>query len=153
MGDEELVKKYFASVRHARSRGYSHLAEDFAGWRLKRLLEGTGLKQKHTQAFTDYLREELGRVGSAKEVVKKVQPLWDSDLHRKAYEPMLSFDLVKGARLLTEHQAARSIVILTAKWGMNQHEIAEVLGVTASRVSQILNEARKRYLGFKKEPS
>lgn len=146
MERDKIVKIYFESIKFAVRTGCANIAGDFASWRMVRLLEGKGLKQSSEQAIADFFREMIHnpKVKNPREMMKlkRGAPLKPQEAKSP---PMVPQGLGDAARLLTEDQTLRTIIILMGKWGFFMHEVAEVLGLSEGRISQLLKDGRIKY--------
>ena len=161
MKEDQILKRYFGSIRTATKMGYEHMAADFAAWRAIQLLEGKGHHQSTEQALVDFVRNEYGRtffsentnpknISLPRDALKRIHRTKKTHPPVARTEPTLTLNLGNGAKLMETMQAARAIIILRGKWGLDFQEIAEILGVSPSRISQLLTEARNQLPDYKK---
>lgn len=141
--------------------GFAQVAADFAAWRAVLLLEGKGHHQSTEQALVDFVRNEYGRTffsentkpkdrSQPRDALKSIHRTKKNFPPVARTEPLMTLNLGAGAKLMETMQAARTIIILRGKWGLEFQEIAEILGVSPGRISQILAEARNQIPDFKK---
>lgn len=110
--------------------------EDFAQWIALRTLEGVGLKQKIDHAFIDYLREMFGCNGPKN--------------HRSLEDNLPIEEIDSFERFLAENKwiddlkLQERIVVCMLALGFKKLEISMILGVNASRISQIVTVIKEK---------
>lgn len=113
-------------------------AEDFRAWAIERMIRGR--KATAHQLFVDYLRETLGRNGQK-------NPTFVTDVvvpdhsGRKPDRVMDERDAHRRIKRLRERE--RVVASLATKWGFNEGEIADCIGVSPSRICQIIAGLRQ----------
>lgn len=113
-------------------------AEDFRAWAIERMIRGR--KATAHQLYVDYLRETLGRNG-------KKNPTFVTDVvvpdhsGRKPDRVMDERDADRRIKRLRERE--RVVASLATKWGFNEGEIADCVGVSPSRICQIIAGLRQ----------
>lgn len=134
--------------RYAIKRGYHRESDDFASYACLRALE-KGVKINLQWAFTDYMRKQYGdpRSKSWHKTVYLDEPVGDTE------------DLTLGNLLVAPpdeeplpllcYRSEREVFI-TARLveGFRQHEIAQMLGVSRSRISQLVVRLARRSTHF-----
>lgn len=138
------------ATAYARSRGLSaERAEDFAqDWAIKKFVKST--KQSFAQAYIDFLRVEFGNTrsasGSKKSNDRRYTDAPSEYVERRADTSGEGFgyskrDLEKRLALLdqTEYYVTKRLLD-----GAAQHDVAKDLGLTASRIYQIMRDVKEK---------
>lgn len=117
-------------------------AEDFAQEALLKRFQGSRQHIKHL--WIDYLRETSGRSGGRHYELRK-----SLNNHLFTFDQfpdyrIEDFDPRMTARLKLLTLTERIITILILGWGLTQEEVANVFGMSASRISQIISKVEKR---------
>lgn len=130
----------------ARILGFGTIADDMAQEIICRMLEGRHEKSTVSQAAIDYLRNEFGRDGSPKQALtKNTQELTSWEKNARTYpnvEKVIDAKRIVGK--LTDKEA--TAVIMHYVYGYSLAEVADILRVTESRVSQFLQEITEKML-------
>ena len=138
------------AYRQARAFGLNREgAEDIAQEVVARFIErGTGQTVRH--AVIDLLREQSE--GRAVKTSKKPRRGTHASLSRVHEQIADETTHTRGAMTpermseldaMPLHKDARAALVLMLEWGFTGREVARVLGVTESRVSQILRDAAR----------
>lgn len=121
-------------------------AEDFA--QFATLAVFTGRKTSTKNLFCDFMREEFGRNDAHENLEKtKVKKPWQAGAMIEDVEDckIQDLDLRIATRLKHLDMAERVITILILGWGFTQREVAEVMGVSESRISQIISVVYNKF--------
>lgn len=148
MTDARLKRIHQAAMNHARKYGYdTQECEDFA--QEATLLIHENPARRIDLLFIDYLRETFGdnrhtgKRSTAKKSILNMRGSLDTvnedDL---MVNPQFDLDFNRYQNLLT--QTDRTIITLLYKWDFTLGEVGECLGVSESRVSQMLTELKKK---------
>lgn len=148
LSDPKLVKQLLERARHAATRrGHPELADDFSQELFIRWLSGQSQHQTIDQAFIDYLRGIYGRTGprgSGSGSGRKPGPkdFVNVDELRNIAQPTND---IEPTRSLAHLFGGRDAFLYQARFveEMSEHAIAEILGVTESRISQLLKPIAK----------
>lgn len=121
----------------------SDLSDDFTQYAVEHLLNGRKATMK--QLFVDFIRQELGdsrasgdalyKTGAPKKI--KQFTLWEEYMDKSA-EDKHNFDYNAIVDKLEGPQ--RTMLVLYYEWGFELKEIGKALGVSESRVSQVLKQ-------------
>jgi|OM-RGC.v1.021544448 DNA-directed RNA polymerase specialized sigma subunit len=133
--------------RHARRRGYAaEICEDFPSWAFVRKAEGAS--GTIAQLFVDYLRITLGAKSSPNRDQRQAIRFASShsDLLDQLEDPRgrRATDQRQDSLEIWRHQTngrERAVVGLFYWYGLSRPEIAELFGITPTRVGQILRQA------------
>lgn len=135
-----------ATLKHKES------AEDFAQWLIVQWLDGKSQHQTIRHAYVDYLKKHYRHLTGVKpktlvnitpenmdDLVKDDTPdQWDHFERQADIERVLAVMADK----LTDYEAM--VMRMIAKWGFSQKEIAETIGVTEGRISQVMTVILKK---------
>lgn len=131
-----LIKKVWSSAKnYARSMGLIDECEDFAQIATMELLGGR--RASVQQIYIDYLRRKLGRSNRKNELNFSLSSV--EDIEKKIEDSILFDDLVGKLK-----RRDRNIYILYYRWGLYEREVAQIIGISESRVSQILKAGHKK---------
>lgn len=134
---EKLLSIYEGARKFGeRRRMDKQTAQDFAAFVAQKILSGRNATIKHLRH--DFLRLIYGNViRSAPDLLPRFCRGMIDRLVSQQDEGVIEFTyMLEGL-----DQQARSVVVMRFLWGMTLVEIAYVLGVQESRISQILAEA------------
>ncbi len=131
--DREWKKKLQKWRNYANKQGYYNRADDFAQWMAEQELKGIR-KTRFKFHLIDFLRKDR--------INLKRFPGVSFDFETPEVAVFAEENFLEGlppsARI-----KAKAIMILVFKWGLSQEEVAEVFGVSNSRISQILEKLYK----------
>lgn len=145
--NEELKNIRKSAINFATKRGYAFLAEDFA----QEFVLKTWEKQKNLCMnffLTDFLRKEIGstrsELGKLKSkayfTIKSLDDVYDVSSDNKDNDLKISFANESNINI-----SLRSYNILSMFYdGWKIAEIADIYCISLSRVSQILNDIKKK---------
>lgn len=131
-------KLYEQALCYAKRRFFrSEDAEDFAGFVMVKKVEGS--RASFGQIYVDHMRESFGRSGQ-KQALASAHTLPSGEGEDKNPDAATTHqDLQLDLRLLLCLAGSQRIAaVLYFMWGFSQAEIATVIGVSESRVAQIL---------------
>ena len=165
-----LEKLYERCKIHAKRKGYNQIAEDFASWQTIKYLDGKSQKQTISQSFIDYLREQndfarrsisfedLSRIGTnTNEPSDQQYSKYNNykfneriELHYKTtecdFDELSEYaDVFRRGRISfknIKHQLIFEMYIND----YTMLEIANLLGLTESRISQLFKLIKKEIL-------
>jgi len=149
LSDPKAVHKLFKRATYvAKRRGYSELADDFAQEVALNRLSGRGRHQTIDQAFIDYLRSQYGRTGArgsgsgSGRVPKHINHV-NIDKIRDLAEPTRDLAPPREFAHLFRGREAELYRAYFVEERANK-SIGEELGITESRVSQLLSPIKER---------
>jgi DNA-directed RNA polymerase specialized sigma24 family protein len=131
----------------ARRKGFSQDAEDFASYVMLDAIEHNSDSVFIGRRFVDYLRKHYGRTGTPGGDARQRASLRPVELveERHGSESPVGFNLDEsGVYLSGLSQQDRLIYVLTQKHEVPHITIADSLGVSESRVSQVLARIQQR---------
>ncbi len=157
MDESDAARFRKRAVFSAARKGFAQHSEDLAHDALLSWLEGHGKHQTVDQAVGDAIRGAFGRPGTPGHELRGNLEQRAESLDALAYRAVPSIDrdsLTDFERLIKPLESIdRSIVCLRFIWGFNEIEIANLFGITESRVSQRLHAvfSRLQYIARKGE--
>ena len=152
---------------HARAAGYPDDADDFAGWISSKWLEGKSQHQKIEYSLIDYLREQLGsarKYGSTDALLRRNRAPEPKITEAREYSVEESLERTINERGIGEGDTQESALLeqqlglsrygtyghpikggvrFLYEEGLTMGQIGEIYGITESRISQIIKEARR----------
>ena len=144
--NEESIKKLTKRIQISSTKfGFGHVSSEIVQTILLRMLEGKHQHSTIDQAVIDYLRSEYGdkRVGgyAERQSLNNACSYEQDDIDR-----FMQHDLGRelaarrdfSGHLVWLGSKDRAITGLFYRWGLSEAEIADLFGVTESRVSQWL---------------
>jgi DNA-directed RNA polymerase specialized sigma24 family protein len=160
VNDNEYNRFFRIAAAYATRRAYSQISEDFAQeFCIKKF---TGSKQTTEQMFIDFLRKEYGdtrsaggrlRANARHRMVSLDKPLHEDSgesLHAIIASPGGESELIRSSWRdvvkLGGQQALISELYFDDEWKLK--EIGDYLGVTESRISQIIKQISKKIIKY-----
>jgi hypothetical protein len=171
MDQKTLQKLYRRAVAHATISRHEDIAEDFAGWLTIKYLEGKSQHATIAQSFIDFLRVEYGGRGKRRgadailrscraqeaqvsgpdgETVESLANRVSASISRAEWDAQRfaagNRDNISVGEILTDRHF--EIWEAYTKEELTCKEIGERFGVTESRISQLLGQAKNEVLRF-----
>ena len=169
--EESYEKLYKKAIKTAQYAGHKDIAEDFAGWIAVKWLEGKAQHQVLSYSLIDFLRLEYGGTGRrcGVDAILRSRRLKATELsgcdeltaeenlerlHASSDNSQgLRGEFANDERYRREYRGLLPIKLdniwqLYAVLGLCQLEIAELYGVTESRISQYLKTVKESILKF-----
>lgn len=159
---KDLEELYERAIKNARARGLGEEAEDFASWLTIQWLEGKSQHQTLNQSLIDYRRGVHGNVrtssGRARQSAERryvtITPAEDDEAGQAALRvaERAAYDVSRESEShrIVDHDFASYLsgrtqlaYILVQQEERPMTEVADLLGISLSRVSQILTGANK----------